>query len=161
MSKVIFDKRSAKAIEQVVLEVLASDPRRRGAPRKLPRPVEGQFVGVLGIAMTDFSKCKVTMARPADGSVPEDYDPVTDRPLDAPEFAFGMGTVQRVELAAPPEPGSPPVVRGAYDGDNQPITETWYNTVTAPVHRGRLLQGKHFPLPDGTMVVIVDVEPCD
>ena len=160
MTNVIFDKRSAKAVEQVVLQVLASDPRRRGAPRKLPRPVPGDFIGVLGIAMNDFTKCKVTKDRPADGTVPEDYDPVTDPPLDAPTFTFGSGTVQRVELAAPAEDGLV-AVRGAYDSNNQPLTETWYNTVTAPIHRGRLLQGKHFPLPDGTLVVIVDVEPCD
>jgi hypothetical protein len=110
--------------------------------------------------MNDFSKCKVTMDRPADGTVPEDYDPVAAPPLDAPTFTFGSGTVQRVELAAPAEDGLV-AVRGAYDSNNQPLTETWYNTVTAPIHRGRLLQGKHFPLPDGTLVVIVDVEPCD
>ena len=153
---IIFNKRTARAIEDIVLRMMASDPMRRKPPKRIPRPATGKFLGVLGIAVMDIDGCKRLTSSAASGRDPEDYDLIDERPSDSPVFTFGSGKVQIVE---PADMAGGISVRGAYEG-NQPLTETWYNMVPAKVHRGQLLQGKRFPL-NGRYITIVDVEPCD
>ena len=153
---VIFNKRTARAIEDIVLRMMASDPMRRKPPKRIPRPSTGKFLGVLGIAIQDIDGCTRERHSDATSRDPSGYALLDDRPSDSPVFTFGSGKVQIVE---PVELNGGISVQGAYTG-NQPVTEVWYNMVPAKVHRGQLLQGKKFPL-NGQYITIVDVEPCD
>tara|TARA_Y100001973_G_C5209218_1_gene344274 strand:+ start:16853 stop:17362 length:510 start_codon:yes stop_codon:yes gene_type:complete len=162
---IVFNARSARAIEDIVLRMMASDPMRRKPPRKQPRQGKSQFVGVLGVAMEDISACEVKSHGEVSQFSEENYNPGTDRPPDAPSYILGAGKVQAVQLfwgAAGKDDSKNPGLRaqGVYDGAS-PRVETWYNMVPAPVHRGQLLQGKRFPMDSGDYITIVDVEPCD
>ena len=56
---VVFDPRSARAIEDIVLRMMASDPRRRKAPKKVPRPGKLQETGTMVVVVEDIPAAKI------------------------------------------------------------------------------------------------------
>ena len=187
---VVFDPRSARAIEDIVLRMMASDPRRRKAPKKVPRPGKLQETGTMLVAVEDIPAAKIRSF--------EDLGDLTKGdllrglegtpPADAYVWCLGSGDVQPVVISFEASGNDPatgvisnpnasaggespaddldeeflpgPFVMGQVDGEGKPYTIKAWNMVPEVIHKGKLCQAKRMMVGDDELLLI-DVEPCD
>ena len=182
---VVFDPRSARAIEDIVLRMMASDPRRRKAPKKGPRPGKLQETGTMVVTVEDIPAAKI---RPF-GDLGEYTQADLLRGLGGqpPENAYvwclGGGDVQPVVISFEASGSWPnesqagddgkdpvyylideklpgPFVMGQVDGEGKPYKIEALNMVPEIIHKGKLCQAKRMIIGEDEILVI-DVEPCD
>jgi hypothetical protein len=133
------DTESIRLIDNVVRRVLASEPTTRGRQRRTGGGQSSSAEGVLGITLEDIPAAQV-VEQPANSP---------DAPLS---YYIFWGKVARVTLSIGESKGL--VTQQEKGHDN------WFNTCTAKVHKGRLVQGKKITI-NGTTIIVVDVEPCE
>ena len=182
---VVFDPRSARAIEDIVLRMMASDPRRRKAPKKVPRPGKLQETGTMVVVVEDIPAAKIRSF----GDLGKDTQSDLLRglggqpPEDAYVWCLGSGDVQPVVISFESsgwgdnesqagadgkdaayylidEKLSGPFVMGQVDGEGTPYKIKAWNMVPEIIHKGKLCQAKRMMIGDDELLLI-DVEPCD